>query len=546
VLLGLVCALACHRRGIALGTTDEPDAGAGADAAGMGADAAPLSMPSECGPRTTVAVTGRVVVGDDVCRGETSMVIFSGGPGPSYGVSAPVPCGEPFTVQLPAGEYTLNYKLHSDLFYLDLPLQKVQVGSTPLDLGDITVAAHRVSGRFTINGQPPLPIVGAKTPCAHVVFRRLQQGGASTSYVDCQTARFTAVVPDGTFELSYTGIEWAHPTELTGPSLPGASHILDPAGRIDADRPDWVIDLHLVRVSGQIVTDPAMPVLPWRPCSRPRDQVAELWLETASPLSEGANLDVCDGKFDAWVWPTTYLTTLAVVDENDSLSPFWLDKVDLTTDVRDLRLPVKAVTWRGRLLAHGRPVELPPGPLRGLLSFSGAAIYPAAITVQGGPAASFSAILPRAQHTVASKEDLRILPATLTDELIDLTGAPAVLDRDLDLDLYRVAGRATVGGGAFPGCGDLDRISLQDARANASPLMISPLMLSCGPSGAAFQGWARPGSYRLLIQERSLRPGLAAGPVLVVDGHRDDLVIDVPAADWQRWRDEKPPLATCP
>jgi hypothetical protein len=204
------------------------------------------------------------------------------------------------------------------------------------------------------------------------------------------------------------------------------------------------------------------------------------------------------------------------------------------------------VTWRGRLVAHGQPVALPAGPLAGLLAFTGGAFYPSWITVQGGAAASFTAVLPRAQFSVGAGEvaGKYLLPAALTDQIIDLIGAPAQLDRDLELDLYRTAGRVTASGGVLAGCERVEELWLREDIPGRSPLAMSPLPWSCGPAGATFQGWARPGPYQALLVDRSAGRVLSAGRVMV-SGHRDDLVIDLPATEWQRWRDEKP-LATCP
>jgi hypothetical protein len=538
-VLGAVALSACHRRGIAVGG-GERDAGPVDSAASVPA--------GDCGPRTTVAVSGRVVVGGDACRGVTTNTIVSFRESTGrVEVGAQVPCGGRFTVQLSPGRYNVDYRLYFDQFHLDLNLEPVEVGGAPLDLGDLVFPAHRVTGRITVNGQAPRPIAGLTSPCAQIGFRTPDGLGRALTYVDCQTARFTTVVPDQTVEIYYAGLESAFPGEVTGPALPYGSRMIDPAARIDGDREDWVLDLRAIRVSGQIVPEPAMPGLAWPPCTRPRGPgEAQLWLQQAEPGDDCA-LDVCAGKFDGHVWPGTYLASLSLGDGNGNRSHFMLQaKTDLSADVPDLRLRVEPVTWRGRLVAHGRPVDLPAGSHQHLLAFTGGAIVPSLITVQGGAAASFTAVLARAQHAVAGSGGFgpSLLPLALTDEIIDLTGAPAQLERDLELDLYRTAGRVTASGGALAGCERADELYLQEDIPGRSPLAISPLAFSCGPDGASFQGWVRPGPHRALLVRPSTGSVLAAGPVMVT-GHRDDLVIDVPAAEWQRWRDEKPP-ATCP
>jgi hypothetical protein len=542
VVAGALAPAACHRRGSAVGGAGERDGGAGADA---GAPA-----PVDCGPRTTVAVSGRVVVGGDACRGVASetTVSFRESTGRVGAVAARVPCGGRFTVQLSPGRYNIEYRLYTDQFHLDLSSGSAEVGSVPVELGDLVFPAHRVTGRVTVNGQAPRPIPGVTSPCAHIGFRTPDGLNRALSYVDCQTAGFTAVVPDQTVEVYYAGLEVAYPAEVTGPALPFASRMIDPAARIDADREDWALDLRLVRVSGQIAPQPAMPGLAWAPCTRsPGQDVAQLWLQVLPQPGDDAVLPVCDGKFDGYVWPGAYLASLSFAGGGGSWSQFLLQtQVDLSSDVHDLRLPVQPVTWRGRLVAHGRPVELPAGPLAGLLSFTGGAIDPSWITVQGGAPASFTAVLPRAQFMVGAEEvgGKSFLPSSLTDEIIDLVGAPAQLDRDLELDLYRTAGRVTASGGVLDGCARIDELWLREDIPGRSPLALAPLGFSCGPGGATFQGWARPGPYEALFLNRSTGSILTAARVTVA-GHRDDLVIDVPAAEWQRWRDEKPP-ATCP
>jgi hypothetical protein len=477
-------------------------------------------------------------------------VIFMGPAGGLGGVEARVPCGARFTVQLPPGEYRLGYKLYFDQFHLDLNLpEPAVVGSVPVDLGDLLFPAHRVKGRITLNGLAPRPIPGVSPPCAHIGFRTPDGLNRALSYVDCQTASFTTVVPDQTVEIYYSGLEATFPAELTGPALPYAARMIDPAARIDGDREDLVFDLRVVRVSGQIVPEPAMPGLAWPPCVRPRaPRRAQLWLQKAPEPGEDASLEVCDGKFDGYLWPGTYLASLSLIDGNGSQSQFLLQtKTDLTSDVHDLRLRVEPVTWRGRLVAHGRPVDLPAGQHERLLTFTGGAIDPSWITVEGGAAASFTAVLPRAQYRVAASSSglggQSLLPWALTDQIIDLIAAPAQLDRDLELDIYRTAGRVTASGGLLAGCEGNHDLWLQEDIPGRDPLAFAPLIFSCGPGGATFHGWARRGPYRALLADRRGRV-LPAGPVMV-NGHRDDVIIDVPAADWQRWRDEKPPAAAC-
>lgn len=547
----------CHRRGIATGNASDTDAaaaGAGAaDAATFDAGARDTAFDTvplvDCGVGdggAGVSVTGRVVVGGDACRGVTSDAIVTFTPVadrayPAGGAS--VPCGSPFQVELPPGRYTVNYKIQGREFYLDAKLpEPIIVGAVATALGDLSLPAHRLSGRFTVNGQRPVPVPTTTTdPCAHFTFRSVGGNwGAAIAYVSCASAEFTVVLPPDRYDQSYQGLEAVYPAELAGPALPPSAWPLASGWLNQADRSDWVIDLPLVRLSGRIVFDPPLPGLGPLPCQRPRTSGgAALQLEIAD---HGSWLDVCGGIFDAYVFAGPFQSSLGFTDAEGSEASFQLPPMTVTADTRDVQLTVRPVTLRARLMGHGRPIDLPDGSHTRVLAFAGNRPFASAVTVRGGAATSFTAILERAAYEVSAhstKDDLAPFPLQATLARIDLTGAPATLDQDLELDVYRVAGRVTVAGAAVPDCATVVRRVQFGSEASGLSLL-APV---CGAQGLTFVGWARPGRHPVALEERDTYRSVRVGEV-AIDRHRDDLVFDLTAADWQRWRAEKP--AVCP